>query len=583
MASDINIKRHKAISDKGLDKGLDRGLKQAASRPERSRSFARSSLSRAILLSNLVGLLILIIGALTLNEVRRGLIDTKLQNLYSQAELVGNILAQNATGNALIAQLDEAAALKTMRLLALPEGTRARLYNLDARLVSDSNLTSTLITEESLGAPLGAPLNASADGFEDDPNRSAAPDSLTFAEHVENGLKTLIRMIPNVKERRERLRRNLPQDVSRALLGDPVIGEQYNAAGDLIVAVSVPVRRVNSVVGVVTLESNDIQAILDGERRALGPIILLAIITSLLTSLALTLFIALPVRRLARAAEIVRRSSENRDAIPDLSGRRDEIGDLSVVLRDMTGGLHDRIDDIANFAADVAHEIKNPLTSLRSATETFEHAKNDSQREKLLAIIQNDVGRIDRLITDISKASRMDAELARDQGGPIEIEKMLADMADFYMQTRKEGAAHVRYIGSDNPAPEAIMVRGSDMALGQVIRNLVDNALTFSPKGGEVRLRVRGAGEENAGMAIITVDDDGPGMPPDNVETIFERFYTQRPKGTAFGSHSGLGLAICRQIIRAHRGSIKAENRIVPGTERVSGAKFTVSLPILER
>lgn len=572
MVSDINIKK-----PSGSDQGAARSkqalleLDESATSVTHSkrgrlggRSMARSSLARAIFLSNLVGLLILIIGALTLNEVRRGLINAKLQNLYSQAELISNILAQNATGDAVIAQLDETAALDTMRLLALPDGTRARLYNLDARRISDSDLLNPNVSEEELWPS-------------DD---LAEPGGLSFTEYVENGMKRLILMIPAVKERRARLRRNLDQDIRRALLGDVVIGEQYDQSGQLIVAVSVPVRRVNSVVGVVVLESNDVEAILDGERRALAPIIVLAFITSLLTSLALALFIALPVRRLARAAETVQRSSELRDAIPDLSGRRDEIGDLSLALREMTGGLYDRIDDIANFAADVAHEIKNPLTSLRSATETFEHAKTEAQREKLLAIIQNDVGRMDRLITDISKASRMDAELAREEGGPVDIEKMIADISEFYAQTRTADLAKVRYVSSDSAEPIAIIVRGAEMALGQVFRNLIDNALTFSPRDGEVRLRVREGRGIYEGLAVITVDDDGPGIPPGNLETIFERFYTERPKGTAFGSHSGLGLAICRQIIRAHRGSIRAENRHLPGTDKISGAKFTVTLPL---
>jgi len=359
------------------------------------------------------------------------------------------------------------------------------------------------------------------------------------------------------------------------------VGEQYNSNDELIVSVSLPVQRVQAVLGVVTLESNDVESILASERRALAPIALLAFITAILSSLALTLFIALPVRRLARAAEIVQRSSENRDAIPDLSGRRDEIGDLSTVLRSMTAGLYDRIDDIDNFAADVAHEIKNPLTSLRSATETLANAKTKQQREKLIAIVQNDVTRMDRLITDISKASRMDAELARQEGGPVDLEALLQNMADFYTQTQKPGSPKVRFVASDESSLEPLIVRGADEKLGQVIRNLIDNALTFSPDDGEVRLRVRRGADIFSEHAILTIDDDGPGIPPDNLESIFDRFYTERPKGMAFGSHSGLGLAICRQIIRAHRGTIMAENRYSSDNNTVTGAKFTVKIPLM--
>ena len=258
MASDINIKKPKGSRNVPLEAAGREKRGRQVERRSRSRSIIFSSLARAIFLSNMVGLLILIIGALTLNEVRRGLIDTKLQNLYSQAELISNVLAQNATGEDVIARLDEPKAIESMRLLALPDGTRARLYNLDAQLVSDSNVSSTYVSEENLTSPM-----------------TAIPAvNLTLEEQAEGWFKKAIRMIPNVKRRRDRLRRNLPQDVSRALLGDPVIGEQYNDQEQLIVAVSVAVRRVNSVVGVVTLESNDVEAILDGERRALAPIIL---------------------------------------------------------------------------------------------------------------------------------------------------------------------------------------------------------------------------------------------------------------------------------------------------------------------
>ena len=594
MASDINTKKPKTVS------------REKAVRSSRVRSIAFSSLARAIFISNMVGLLILVVGALTLNEVRRGLIDAKLQNLYSQAELITNILASDATGEDVIPTLDIDAARATMRRVALPERTRVRLFGPEANLIADSEMADTQIDVEALDPPAAPSDTDEYRAFGDITDDQATPPPapryrppeetgypspvkpeepetgsvLSVSERIEGAVIRAVRAIPSYKKRRERLRRNLDRDVRRALLGDPVVGEQYNADETLIVSVSLPVKRVQAVLGVVTLESSDVERILANERRALGPIALLAFFMTLLTSLALTLFIALPIRRLAKAAEIVQRSSDNRDAIPDLSGRRDEIGDLSVALRSMTSGLYDRIDDIANFAADVAHEIKNPLTSLRSATETFEHAKTKEQREKLLGIIQNDVGRMDRLITDISRASRMDAELARAEGEPVELEKLLTDMADFYTQTGAPGSPAVRYVASDEPSQLPLVVRGSGEKLGQVVRNLIDNALTFSPKDGEVRLRVRQGREGNAGVAVLTVDDDGKGIPPDNLESIFDRFYTERPKGMAFGSHSGLGLAICRQIIRAHKGSIRAENRIASGSDTVTGAKFTVEIPL---
>ena len=581
MASDTNIKKPKANP----------------SRPENTkggkrRAIAFSSLARAIFVSNMVGLIILVAGALTLNEVRRGLIDAKLQSLYSQAQLITNILASDATGDGVIPSLDLAAARTTMRRVEVPQGTRARLFDLDGNTVADSDLLSDKITLEPLDAlPSPAPDDlrttqptpqSAPEGYPQNSRASFALSAAHLSERAVRSVTKALQAIPSFKKRRERLRRNLNQDVRRALLGDPVVGEQYNDQDALIVSVSIPVQRVQAVLGVVTLESSDIELILASERQALAPIALLAFLTALLSSLALTLFIALPVRRLARAADIVQRSSENRGAIPDLSGRRDEIGDLSTALRSMTAGLYDRIDDIANFAADVAHEIKNPLTSLRSATETLANAKTSEQREKLISIVQNDVMRMDRLITDISKASRMDAELARQTGAPFDIEILVSNMADFYTQTRPQDSPRVRYITSDETARDPLILSGAEEKLGQVIRNLIDNALTFSPPDGEVRLRVRrGLGAHNRD-AILTVDDDGPGIPPDNLESIFDRFYTERPKGTAFGSHSGLGLAICRQIIRAHKGTIRSENRMASDGETVTGAKFTVRMPLSE-
>jgi len=515
MASDINTKKPKTVS------------REKAVRSSRVRSIAFSSLARAIFISNMVGLLILVVGALTLNEVRRGLIDAKLQNLYSQAELITNILASDATGEDVIPTLDIDAARATMRRVALPERTRVRLFGPEANLIADSEMADTQIDVEALDPPAAPSDTDEYRAFGDiTDDQATPPPAPRYRPPEETGYPS------------------------------PVKPEEPETGSVLSVS-----ERIEGAV-------------------ILGPIALLAFFMTLLTSLALTLFIALPIRRLAKAAEIVQRSSDNRDAIPDLSGRRDEIGDLSVALRSMTSGLYDRIDDIANFAADVAHEIKNPLTSLRSATETFEHAKTKEQREKLLGIIQNDVGRMDRLITDISRASRMDAELARAEGEPVELEKLLTDMADFYTQTGAPGSPAVRYVASDEPSQLPLVARGSGEKLGQVVRNLIDNALTFSPKDGEVRLRVRQGREGNAGVAVLTVDDDGKGIPPDNLESIFDRFYTERPKGMAFGSHSGLGLAICRQIIRAHKGSIRAENRIASGSDTVTGAKFTVEIPL---
>src|SRR6185437_13676929 len=240
-------------------------------------------------------------------------------------------------------------------------------------------------------------------------------------------------------------------------------------------------------------------------------------------------------------------------------------------LEDMTQALSERMDAIESFAADVAHEIKNPLTSLRSAVETLDLVTEPEARSRLLKILQNDVQRLDRLVTDISNASRLDAELSRDAPKPIDLERLVADIVGLYQATAKPG--DVQVVLHRSGAIEPLRVLGREGSLGQVFRNLIDNARSFSPAGGEVVVALQKA----AGRVIATVSDSGPGIPPENLETIFERFYTSRPKGAAFGGNSGLGLSIARQIAEAHGGVLRAQNRIEDG--KVTGAIFLFMLP----
>lgn len=285
----------------------------------------------------------------------------------------------------------------------------------------------------------------------------------------------------------------------------------------------------------------------------------------------MTTAIAQPIRQLALSADKVREgiAAAGRARIPDFSNRRDEIGELSVSLKTMTQAIYQRIEAIETFAADVSHELKNPLTSIRSAAETLEIAKAPEAREKLMAVIQNDVARMDRLITDISNASRLDAELAREAREPVDLRKLIGDIVDMYGATAKEGETPVGY----DPAGDAIYMFGNPGALGQVFRNLIDNARSFSPEDGSVRVSISVVEDD----LRIFVDDDGPGIPPDTIEKIFSRFYTKRPAGAAFGDNSGLGLAISRQIVSSHGGDIWAENR--GSNEAPLGARFVVELP----
>jgi two-component system sensor histidine kinase ChvG len=269
-----------------------------------------------------------------------------------------------------------------------------------------------------------------------------------------------------------------------------------------------------------------------------------------------------PIRRLAGAAERAR-GRRARVEIPDFTGRGDEIGDLSGSLREMTDALWQRMSAIESFAADVAHEIKNPLSSLRSAVETAVRIEDPANQRRLMAIILDDVERLDRLITDISDASRLDAELGRLEVAPIDIAAMLAALADLHESTKTEGAPHL-----------VLELPGIETRLSQVFRNLIANAVSFSPPLGEICLTARHDGR----AVLITVEDHGPGIPDDKLTAIFDRFYTERPLGEKFGTHSGLGLSISKQIVEAHRGMIWAENRKdVSGA--VTGARFCIRLP----
>ncbi|MEO1748882.1 MAG: HAMP domain-containing sensor histidine kinase, partial [Pseudomonadota bacterium] len=283
-----------------------------------------------------------------------------------------------------------------------------------------------------------------------------------------------------------------------------------------------------------------------------------------------------PLRRLSEAAVRVRQSIKMREEIPDLSFRQDEIGNLSSALRSMTSSLYARIDAIESFAADVSHELKNPLTSLRSAVETLPLVKNDDQRNKLLMVIQHDIGRLDRLITDISDASRLDAELVREDAEPVNLEKLLRDLVTVFTESRM-GEFKLKMRVDRRTPNEKFVVHGHELRIGQVVTNLIENARSFIPKeNGRIDVVLQGIGQ----WREIIVEDNGPGIGTENVEKIFQRFYTDRPGVESFGKNSGLGLSISRQIIEAHDGTLHAENILdLHDNTKILGARFTIRLP----
>ncbi|HLZ83465.1 MAG TPA: stimulus-sensing domain-containing protein [Caulobacteraceae bacterium] len=522
--------------------GGGRGEDSRAPRLSRFRWLPGTRLGRLIIALNFSGLVILIAGALVLNELRQGLVSARIDSLTTQGELMAAIIDQAATVGEPTPAMDPGNASLALQMLANPKAQRARLFDAQGAPIADSDVVADRVEQRTLppARPRGQNL------------------SLSLRSRPQGAVA-------------EEARAALRSEVSRALLGKHVAGLRRDEDGRRVVSVSIPIQNVQQILGVLTLEANDVDQIIAREREALIPFILIAVAVTLSSSLLLTRLIAQPVRRLARAADRVRLAGARAISLPDLARRDDELGDLTRSLEDMTQALSERMDAIESFAADVAHEIKNPLTSLRSAVETLDLVAEPAARERLLRILKNDVQRLDRLVTDISNASRLDAELSRDNPKPVDLERLVADIVALYQATAKPGEVTVRFARPTGAEPPTVL--GREGSLGQVFRNLIDNARSFSPPGGEVEVAVQRA----PGRVVATVSDSGPGIPPENLETIFERFYTSRPKGAAFGGNSGLGLSIARQIVEAHGGTLKAQNRVVDG--KVIGAVFLLMLP----
>ncbi|MBX3482821.1 stimulus-sensing domain-containing protein [Phenylobacterium sp.] len=545
MASATDTGSPETAADAPPEPGvLERTVRGKTTRPRlKFTGLPGSRLGRLILAFNLLGLAILISGALVLNELRRGLVNARIDSLSTQGELIASILNQAATVGEPEPQMDAAYATELLQTLSNPKAQRARLFDSKGRLVADSDWMADEVQQRDL--PPARPRDAA------------------------QGLDLMHRPEPSsLKERQAALQR----EVAAALQGARYAGLRRNADGDRVVSVSLPIRHVRAVLGVVTLEASDVDAIIARERAALIPFILIAIAVTLASSFLLNSLVAQPVLRMARAADRVRHGGARAISLPDLARRDDEVGDLTRSLEAMTQALSERMDAIESFAADVAHEIRNPLTSLRSAVETLDLVEEAGARERLLSILKNDVQRLDRLVTDISNASRLDAELSRDQPKLVDLNRLVGDVVSTYQNVARAGDVKVAF--NAHQGLEAITVIGREGPLGQILRNLIDNARSFSPPGETVSVGLWRVQDE----AIVTVSDNGPGIPPENLETVFQRFYTSRPKGSAFGGNSGLGLSIARQIAEAHGGTLRAENRT--GAEgRVIGAMFTLVLP----
>jgi two-component system sensor histidine kinase ChvG len=508
-----------------------------------------SRLGRTIIGLNLLGLAVIVVGALVLNEFREGLISARVDSLRTQADLVSYVLVRGATVGEPTPAMDVDKAAKLIQLLDIPRTERARLYDAQGHLIVDTDV----IADKVMVAPL-------------------PPVRTAFSEWLHH-----LWPFQQTEAMREALAHSAEvAEVKTALGGLPVQQVREIETGGRVVSVSIPIQQVQAVLGVLTIEAGDVDKIVAAQRAALIPFILIAMGVTFVSSILLNVLVARPVMRLARAADSIRLKRARILSLPDIAERDDEIGDLSRALEAMTATLSARMDATERFAADVSHEIKNPLTSIRSAVETLEMAPTPQAQARLLPILKNDVGRLDRLITDISNASRLDAELSRESPKAIDLARLLGDIAGLYDASAKPGEPIVRLV---NGGGEAFRIVGREGPIGQVFRNLIDNARSFSPEGGAVSLSL----QRNLHAVVATVEDEGPGVPAENLESIFQRFYTERPKTTggvrrAFGGHSGLGLSIARQIVDIHGGEIHAENRTGPDGQCL-GACFVVSFP----
>jgi two-component system sensor histidine kinase ChvG len=533
--------------------------KLRAPRPVRRFSLLFSPIARLILASNLAGLLILITGAVILNELRSGLVEARKDSLLEQAVLIGSHITDVATVGEPEPLMDSYEVRRWLKRVPASENTRIRIFDSSGTVIADSYLLNDEVERSEL-PPIRQPSSLAQTWLK----ITRAANNFLEGFDLRSKAKTKLLEV-----------KTLDQEKNTALSGDRVSAERFGDRGERVISVSVPIRRVGAVLGALTMETSDIAQVIAAERAALLPFIFVALLTALITSLLLTATVARPLTKLARASDQVRTGAAQRLDLGRIHDRKDEMGDLARALEAMTATLYDRIQANERFAADVAHELKNPLTSIRSAVETSNAVEDPAVRERLRGVIHRDVLRLDRLISDISNLSRLEAEIVREQLVRVDFVRLVQDLGSIYQDTQRDRDPKVTL--AIEGTPERLAVLGREGPLGQVFRNLVENARSFSPPGGEVTVTLTRVSDRLKPIIRLTVEDQGPGIPPDKLEKIFERFYSDRPKGSKFGNNSGLGLSIVRQIVETHGGRVWAENRDSQG--QVIGARFTVDLP----
>ena len=550
--------------------------------------FLSASLLRRILAANLAGLVVVIGGIFYFSEHNVWLLEAKRESLRVQGEIIAAAIASDARiepGRLIIptddllspqGQADDAFAAHELsirpervapilRRLIQPTQRRARVYSRDGTLVMDSAalLMRGQLNRHEPKVEEGTRLRTK--------NFWTRLKSLMIGEEL-----PVYREIGNANGTSYR-------EVRRALEGTTTAMLLLNEKGEQIVSTAVPIKRGGVVQGVLLMSTppGEIDDILSEERALIWVLAIFALIATLVSSLMLARTVAGPIRRLSASAEHVSRNISARHELPDYAHRTDEVGQMASAFASMTDALYQRAEASESFAADVAHELKNPLAAARSMAEALTYAKTDEQRQEVVRQIQNELKRLNRLITDVSNASRLDAELARQQMGPVDVTSVVASVSQIFHDILSSDSRRVATAIANAPFDGAFLVSGHAGRLGQVLTNLVDNAVSFSPEASTVTVHVRRV----AGIVELTVEDEGPGIPDDRLSIIFDRFYTDRPDTEAVrGKNSGLGLSISREIIRAHGGEISAENRrgaLQASDDKPLGARFVVRLPAL--
>lgn len=574
------MKRNEAepALDKQADEGIQKSLKTAA--PKKSKRTVGgirvrkwrpfSSLGRRIMAINLFSVVFLAGGILYLDQFRIGLIEARLQALTTNGRMIAGALGEAAlreaslNGQTLRLSLTSRSIRRVLRRLSVITNTPAKIFDREGDLIADSRFLISA-GRDIVYEPLPPPETIS-------PVRVFYEKMYDFAA----GLIPTTRDYPLYPRSTYTTVEDF-EEVGWALRGDIGAVIRQTKTGQLMLTVSVPVQGFKHILGgLLLIESGEeIDEAVKSAQVTTLIVFSITVVITLLLSLYLARTIAAPLHLLVEAADKIRLGLGRRILMPDFSDRQDEIGDLSTSFGQMTAALYDRMDAVEAFAADVAHELKNPLTSLGTAVGTFERVKDDETRNKLLAVIASDVKRLDRLITDISATSRLDAELSRTEGEPVELVALIDGVANMYGDVNGDQSISVEVETSSSE----IEIQGLPGRLGQVLRNLIDNAISFSPEKARVLIRTT-EDRDSAGKEWVQIDveDQGPGIPENKLSDIFNRFYTERPQSEAFGRHSGLGLSISKLIVDAHGGDIFAKNRMSSdGT--IIGAKFTIRLP----